>query len=149
MHESYPSDAAAHQMELESRQQLEDSIKPIAAHPRGVSAIDINNVFPSKYLKASDLQGRTVKVNIDTIAVEEIGKDRKPVLMFSGKQKGLVLNKSNAQIIASVYSPETNGWIGKDIELRPDKVAFNGQMVDCIRVQIPAPAVDPDDILPF
>lgn len=101
--------------------------------------MDINNVFPSKYLKAADLAGRTVKVKINTVGIEEIGKDHKPVLMFAGKQKGLVLNKSNAQIIASVYSPETNGWIGRDIELRPDKTQFNGQMVDCIRVQIPAP----------
>lgn len=138
----FPYDAAAHQMELEARQQTENSLKPIAAYLKGVSAINVNDVFPSKYLKASDLQGRTVKVQIDTVAVEEIGKDRKPVLMFTGKQKGLVLNKSNAQIIASVYSPETNGWIGRDIELRPDKVAFNGQMVDCIRVQIPAPPAD-------
>lgn len=110
--------------------------------------MNVNDVFPSNYLKASDLQGRTIKVKIDSVNVEEMGKDRKPVLRFVGKQKGLVLNKSNAQIIASVYSPETNGWIGRDIELRPGKVAFNGQMVDCIQVQMPAPAADPNDELP-
>lgn len=104
--------------------------------------MNVNDVFPSNYLKAADLQGRTIKVTIDSVQVEEIGKDRKPVLSFAGKKKGLVLNKSNAQIIASVYSPETNGWIGREIELRPDKTQFNGQMVDCIRVQIPAPPAD-------
>lgn len=139
--DNFPYDAAAHQMEIEARQQTENSLKPIAAYLKGVN-VNIHDVFPSNYLKASDLQNRTIKVTIDNVQVEEMGKDRKPVLRFVGKQKGLVLNKSNAQIIASVYSPDTNGWLGRDIELRPDKVPFNGQMVDCIRVQIPAPRVE-------
>ncbi len=83
--------------------------------------------------------------------MENMGNESKPVLSFAGKQKGLALNKSNAQIIASRYSPETNGWIGKDIELRPDKTQFNGQLVDCIKVQLPAPLVDDmnDELPPF
>lgn len=114
--------------------------------------MNINEIYPSKYLKASDLQGRTVKVTIDRITVEDMGNERKPVLGFAGKQKGLALNKSNAQIIASAYSPETNGWIGREIELRPDKTQFNGQLVDCIRVQVPAPPAEQDefgDKVPF
>lgn len=113
--------------------------------------MNVNNVFPSNYLKAADLQGRTVKVKIERIEMEDMGNERKPVITFAGKQKGLALNKTNAQIIASAYSPETDGWIGKDIELRPDKTQFNGQLVDCIRVQIPAPPADEfgDKAVPF
>ena len=111
--------------------------------------MNIGEVFPSNYLKASDLQGKLVKVKIQGCTVEDIGDDKKPVLRFSGKAKGLALNKTNAGIIASAYGQETDGWNGKEIELRPDKTQFQGQLVDCIRVQVPAVAAGPDDPIPF
>lgn len=107
--------------------------------------MNINEVFPSKYLKASDLRGHVVKVKIARVDVEKVGQtDTKPVLYFQGKDKGLVLNKSKAGILAAAFSPETDGWIGKDIELRPDKVKFGDQIVDSISVQLPAPVATED-----
>lgn len=103
---------------------------------------NINDLYPSKFLKHSDLRGRTVKLKIARFDVEKIGDDTKPVIYFDGKEKGLVLNKTNAQVVASRYSPETSGWIGKEIELRPDKTQYAGQLVDCIRVQLPAPPAE-------
>ncbi len=50
------------------------------------------DIFPSNYLKAADLNNRTVKVKIDKVIIEEIGqnKDKKPVLYFADVKKGLV-----------------------------------------------------------
>jgi len=110
--------------------------------------IDVNNVYPSKYLKASDLQGRTVKVEIANAAMEKMGNDTKLVIYFRGKDKGMVLNKSNAQQIAAVYSPNTDGWIGKEIKLYPGKTQFNGQMVDSLKVEVVPPTAEIDDALP-
>ena len=109
----------------------------------------IDEVYPSNYLKASDLKGKLVKVKMKAVTVEEIGDDKKPVIRFEGRDKGLALNKTNAGIIASAYGQETDAWNGKEIELRPDKTQFQGQLVDCIRVQVPAQAAGPDDDIPF
>ena len=106
--------------------------------------MNINNVFPSKYLKAADLNGKTIKVVIERIEVEKMGNDTKPVLYFEGKTKGMVVNKSNAQLIAAAYSPETDGWIGKEIKVYPGKVNFQGQMVDAIKVEVVPPIADDD-----
>ena len=109
--------------------------------------MNINDAFPSKYLKASDLQGRAVSVVIKSIEHGDAEMDNKPIVYFEGKDKGLVLNKTNAMSISSDYGPETNGWIGKTIELFSQKVQFNNQMVDSIRVRAVNPALN-DDIPP-
>jgi hypothetical protein len=97
--------------------------------------MDIYSAFPSKYLKSSDLQGRQCKVIMDRIDIEEIGSDRRPVVYFRGKEKGLVINKTNANAIADMYGSNTNGWIGKEILIFPTRVDFKGERVDAIRVQ--------------
>lgn len=102
--------------------------------------MNINSVFPSKYLKASDLQGRTVRVTISNVVVEKIGDDQRPVLYFQGKEKGVVLNKTNANTIANTYGPETDGWLGAPIELFSAMVDFAGKMTEAIRVRVPRPA---------
>ena len=43
--------------------------------------------FPSKYLKAADLQGREVRVTMAHVEREKIGDDAKPVLYFKAKPK--------------------------------------------------------------
>ena len=113
--------------------------------------MNINNEFPSKYLKAGDLNGKSVKVIVDRITKEKMGEDNKLVIYFTGKEKGMVLNKSNAQMIAAVYSPETDGWVGKEIRLYAGKVNFNGQMVDSLKVEVIPPQHndDPNDPVPF
>ena len=46
--------------------------------------MDIRNAFPSKYLKASDLQGREVNVIINRVVdSEEVGQDQHKLLFIS------------------------------------------------------------------
>ncbi len=111
--------------------------------------MDINQVFPSKYLKAADLQGHKLKLVISEVKMEEVGNDTKPVCYFDGKDKGLVLNKTNAQVIASQHSPETNGWAGKEIAIYPTQTNFQGQMVDAIRVENIVAEAEMNDEIPF
>lgn len=99
--------------------------------------MNINDAYPSNYLKAHDLQGRTVNVVMDRVGFEKIGSDEKPVLYFQGKEKGLVLNKTNANNIAHVYGPETDGWRGQSITLFEAMVDFRGETVAAIRVRGP------------
>lgn len=65
--------------------------------------------------------------------------EEKPVLYFNGKEKGLVLNKTNAQTIASLHSPETDNWPGRSISIFPTQVDFQGRQVEAIRVKLQQP----------
>ena len=98
----------------------------------------ISNAYPSTYLKAADLQDRNVTVIIDKIVMEDIGGDHKPVMYFQGKEKGLVLNKTNANNISYAYGDETDDWPGRELVLYPTIVDFQGRSVDAIRVKVPA-----------
>lgn len=97
----------------------------------------IDEAFPSKYLKASDLQGRNVTVKMGRAEVEKIGEDKKLILYFQGKEKGMVLNKTNANNIAGIYGGDTDDWYGKEITLFEAMVDFQGKTVPALRVRAP------------
>jgi len=99
---------------------------------------NINDSFPSKYLKAADLEG-TPTVTISTIRFEEVGKDKdmRPILYFHGEEKGIVINKTNATNISKLYGYETDDWCGKQVMLGTTWVDFNGQSVEAIRIYPP------------
>ena len=108
--------------------------------------MDIRKAFPSKYVKASDLNGKQVRLTILGIKFERMqqGDDQtKPVLYFDGTDKGFVLNKTNGDRIAAVYGWETDSWRGKQIILYPTEVDFQGKSVEAIRVKLPAAQAPP------
>lgn len=130
--------------------------------------MQISSAFPSNYLKAADLQDRNVRVVMAEVKMEDIGDDRKPVLYFQGKDKGLVLNKTNANNISVVYGDDTDGWAGREVVLFPTLVDYQGRSVPAIRIRAPQPKdnittspqrmaeapkprvqIDPDDEIPF
>lgn len=103
---------------------------------------NINDSFPSKYLKAADLEvddGETIPVTISDIQFEEVGKDKdmRPILYYEGEDKGIVLNKTNATNISKLYGSETDDWIGKKVLLGTAWVDFQGQSVEAIRIYPP------------
>lgn len=100
--------------------------------------MDIDAAFPSKYIKASDLQGREVTVAMSQVVIEAVGRnnsDKKPVLYFQGKEKGLVLNKTNSRAISAVYGGDTSRWMGQPVVLYPAMTDFSGEQVPCIRIR--------------
>ena len=132
---------------------------------------NINDAFPSNYLKASDLQGGQPVVTIDRVEFEAVGREKemKPILYFAGKEKGLVLNKTNAKNVAHLTgSFQTEDWEGFNIRLYATNVEFQGDTVEAIRIKAapangsapaarrrPAPEPEPepdpitDDDIPF
>lgn len=97
----------------------------------------ISGAFPSEYLKAADLQGRNVKVVMSHVEMKDIGGDHKPILFFQGKDKGMVLNKTNANNISQAYGDDTEGWAGRELVLFEAMVDFQGKTVAAIRVRTP------------
>lgn len=105
----------------------------------------VTDIWPSKYVKAGDLNGKTVTLTIKKLVMEEMTnhgneKETKPVLYFDKATKGLVLNRTNGMIIAALYSMETDNWVGKRISIYPTKVKAFGSMQDAIRVKEEIPA---------
>jgi hypothetical protein len=123
--------------------------------------MNIYELFPSKWVRAADLNGHDVRVTMRALVVENIGQppknEDKPILYFQKTEKGLVLNKTNAMIIASIYGPDTDNWMGKPVTLYATKVRAFGAVHDVIRVRdhvqtvsaAPDPIVDVDDDLLF
>ena len=105
--------------------------------------MNINSAFPSNYIKASDLNDSSLVVTIREVKVEQVGRDKdtKMVLYFQGKEKGMVLNKTNARKIAEIAgSQDTDDWQGTQILIYPTETEFAGETVECIRVKAPTMA---------
>jgi hypothetical protein len=102
----------------------------------------ITSAFSSKFLKASDIpEDRPVVVRIDRVEIEDVGgkgqQEHKPVLYFIGKEKGMVLNKTNSKVVANAYGDETDDWHGKSVQIYATEVEFQGDMVAALRLRIP------------
>jgi arabinogalactan endo-1,4-beta-galactosidase len=132
----------------------------------------VSDAFPSEYLRAADLQGRQIKVVISHVEMRDVGDDHKPAVFFQGKDKGCILNKTNANNIAAAYGDDTEDWTGKEVVLYEAMVDFQGRSVPAIRIrppnarerapqakpvtqlkpvqtENPAPGADMDDDIPF
>lgn len=125
------------------------------------------DVFKGAYLKADDLQGRTVKVTIEDVRMEELGqgseKESRAVAHFAGKDKGLVLNKTNWNILEEVCgSNDSDDWAGYSVTLYVTRVDYQGKRVPAIRISdqpghttppagraMPEPEPITDDAIPF
>jgi hypothetical protein len=105
----------------------------------------ISEMYPSKYLKAADINGERT-LTISNVVYEEVGQDRekKPVVQFSDESKSLVLNKTNALRLEFVAgSDDTGDWRGLEITLYTELVSFGGKSGPAIRVKntrVPKPA---------
>lgn len=97
----------------------------------------VSDAFPSDYLRATDLQGRNILVKIDRVEFVEMNKERKLALFFIGKDKGMILNKTNANAISAAYGDDTDDWRDQEIMLFMAMVDFQGKTVEALRVKIP------------
>ena len=85
-----------------------------------------DEVFPSKYLKCADLNGKPVVVSIASAPLEPLksadGKTQnKTVLYFLNAKKTLPLNLTNWDAVAEICGDDTEDWPGNKIELYPAK----------------------------
>ena len=101
-----------------------------------------DEVFPSKYLKATDLNGKALCVTIERAPLEILknpeGKEQsKTVLHFVKAKKMLPLNRVNWDSVADICGDDTEDWTGKKIELYPAMTEMAGKRVACIRVRAP------------
>jgi hypothetical protein len=118
------------------------SRRQITCNKRGLK-VQKDDVFPSKYLKHSDLQGKPTVMAIESAVLETLkspeGKTQnKVVLYLAGAKKSLPLNVTNFDAVADICGADTDDWPGCQIVLYPSKTQMAGKTVDCIRVRPPA-----------
>jgi hypothetical protein len=99
----------------------------------------IDQLYPSRFLRCADLNGKPMRVTIAGLKREDVGGEAKVIVSFTNGVKALILNKTNAKAIAKVLGDETTGWRGKAITLVPAQVDFRGDIVDAIRVRAVPP----------
>lgn len=102
--------------------------------------MNINSAFPSKYLKADTDITEDVMATIRSVKIESIGQgaktEQKPVVYFNELDKGLVLNKTNAKMIAKLAkSDDTDDWKGVKVRLIATEVEYQGELTMGIRVR--------------
>ena len=101
-----------------------------------------NDVYPSKYLKAADLDGGRHEVVINVCKRDLVGHppDDKLVITLDEFTKRFILNKINAKTIASIAGTDDyTAWAGTRVVLYPTRVEFSGELRDTIRIDNPAP----------
>lgn len=100
--------------------------------------MNINDAFPSKWLKHTDLKGQAHVLTMSHVQQEEYSDgETGAILYFQNSKKGLGLNVTNKNVLVDLYGPETDGWNGMPIELYPTKTEFRGRMTDCVRLRQP------------
>lgn len=104
----------------------------------------LSEAFPSNFLKADDLGGKNITVEIEDVTFEEIGqgrdKENKIIVSFKGKDKKLIANKTNCNTIAKITgSDDTSDWPGHRIILTSREVDFQGTPTLAIRVSLNKP----------
>ena len=97
----------------------------------------VSEFYGGTYITGADLAGKTHRLQVKCVEAEEVGDDRerKLVVYFTNAQKGLVLNKTNASTLVSVWSDETDEWRGRWLEAFTVPVTFNGRTYDGVRVR--------------
>lgn len=103
----------------------------------------IGDLFPSPYLRTSDIGETDLVFTIKKVQIEPVGygdqQEDKPVIYFHETDKKFVLNKTNANSIAHLYGENIVEWIGKRFTLYTTEVSFQGRSMLGIRVRLRIP----------
>jgi hypothetical protein len=81
-----------------------------------------DDMYGSKYLSVPDLKGGTLRVKIGKVEPADLReKDgttkKKLVLFFNGRDKGLVLNKTNALVLADAFGKNLDDWVDQRLDI--------------------------------
>lgn len=113
--------------------------------------MNIQELYPRRWLYPEDLNGKAVTVVIDGAAVEQLRNPKtnkmepKLVISFRKATKRLICNKTQAYAIAAITgSQDTDAWPGHKVTLSA-AVAPNGKATILVTpVADPHPDANPD-----
>lgn len=106
--------------------------------------LDYDQLFPGRFIKSGEFQGKDVTITIRAIRVEELPQDKggeraKGIVSFAETKKEWVLNRTNGECLKAMWGRDTGVWLGKRVTLYP--APFTSSFGDgaegdtCIRVR--------------
>jgi hypothetical protein len=101
--------------------------------------VSYDELYPGRFLKAADLKGKIVTVEIASVDREKLvgdkGEQVRGILSFAKTEKQLALNRTNGECIKGMFGRNPQEWVGKRISIYPAKFTGNLPDVDeCIRI---------------
>lgn len=92
--------------------------------------VDYDQLFPGRFMKAGEFQGKDVNLTITDVEMEELPQDKggdkpKGVLSFRETKKKLVLNRTNGECLKGMFGRNVQEWIGKQVTFFPSE--WNGE----------------------
>lgn len=102
------------------------------------------------FLKAEDLQGKVVNIAIERVSLEKVkdsdtgNEEQKLVAHFAGKDKGLILNRTNADALNAIFGTDDYDYWRGVVQLFVDpNVRFGNRTVAGLRVRAAAGVQNP------
>jgi hypothetical protein len=101
------------------------------------------DAFPGKHLKAVDVpEGFRTSVTVERVDEELLGQgkdaEKKAVCYFVGKEKGLVLNVTNWNMLQMITGQEdSDNWRGARAVLYRTVTQYGAEMVPALRLDAP------------
>ena len=94
----------------------------------------ISETFSGSYFKAADFPTPRTFV-IEAITKVTFDEGSKPAVRLQGERQQLVLNKTNAFVLASAFGDDTECWKGHQIQVFATPTFFEGKQVKGLCVQ--------------
>lgn len=87
--------------------------------------VDFDELYPGRFMKAGELQGRKPTLKIISVKIDELegdkGKKIKGVITFEradpNAPKDLALNKTNGVCLREMFGRQVQAWVGKRVTL--------------------------------
>jgi hypothetical protein len=96
----------------------------------------------SSYLTKEDFPrpalGTIAKLTQETFKDDSGASETKWCMHFEEFDRGMILNKTNIRLVASILGNDTNAWMGRQIVIYNDpNVSFGGRTVGGLRLRAP------------
>lgn len=96
--------------------------------------VDWDELYPGRFIKAGELNGKKVTLTISDVDTEELegdkGKKVKGIISFEKTPKKLALNRTNGTCLREMFGRKLSEWVGKRVVIFPGE--WNGE--PCIRI---------------
>jgi hypothetical protein len=99
--------------------------------------MDMRKYSGPTFLKVDDVRDGPLQLQITVI---KEGKYDKPDIVFESGEM-LSLNATNTKTLVRVYGPNSEDWIGKEIELALGKVKYQGELQEAVIVKPISPPI--------
>jgi hypothetical protein len=99
--------------------------------------MDMRQYLSDEFVKIDHVRNGPLQVRIANVRAGQY--DKADAVFESGEV--LSLNSGNTRILVKAFGPNSESWIGKDIELSLGQVLFQGRLQDSVVVRPLSPPV--------